>query len=394
MEKIEEILNRGVTDVIVKSNLQKALKEKRKLRVKYGIDPTGARVHIGHAVPIWKLRDFQDLGHQIVLILGDFTAQIGDTSDKTAERKPLTFEEVQANMKTYLDQIGKILDLKKTEIRYNSEWHGKASKQDLLSEAMNFTVNQMIQRDNFKQRFEADKPIGLHEFLYPLLQGYDSVAVKADVEIGGNDQYFNLLAGRTLQKRFGQKEQDIMTFALLEGSDGRKMSKSYGNCIFINDEPNEIFGKAMAVDDRLIVQYMTLATDIDMNEVEKVRRNLEQGSNPRDAKVKLAWNLVKRYYDGKEAGKAQENFEKTFVKKETPDAVDEVAVIDKNWPVADLLHFTKMVSSKSEARRLIDQGGVKVDGAVIGDREATIRPQDDMIIQVGKRKFIKIILDK
>ncbi|MDD5692969.1 MAG: tyrosine--tRNA ligase [Patescibacteria group bacterium] len=394
MEKIEEILSRGVTDVIVKSNLQKALKEKTKLRIKYGIDPTGARVHIGHAVPIWKLRDFQDLGHQIVLILGDFTAQIGDTSDKTAERKPLTFEEVQTNMRTYLDQIGKILDLKKTEIRYNSEWHGKASKQDLLSEAMNFTVNQMIQRDNFKQRYEADKPIGLHEFLYPLLQGYDSVAVKADVEIGGNDQYFNLLAGRTLQKRFGQKEQDIMTFALLEGSDGRKMSKSYGNCIFIDDEPNEIFGKAMAVDDSLIIQYMILATDCDISEIEKNQKDLERGGNPRDAKVKLAWNLVKRYYGEKEADKAQENFEKTFVKKETPDAVDEVAVIDKNWPVADLLHFTKMVSSKSEARRLIDQGGVKVDGAVIGDREATIRPQDDMIIQVGKRKFIKIILDK
>jgi tyrosyl-tRNA synthetase len=296
-------------------------------------------------------------------------------------------------MQTYLEQIGKILDMKKTEVHYNSEWHEKATKQDLLTEAMNFTVNQMIRRDSFWTRFEADKPIGLHEILYPLLQGYDSVAIKADVEVGGNDQYFNLLAGRTMQKRYGQKEQDIMTLALLEGSDGRKMSKAYGNCIYIEDSPNEMFGKAMAIDDKLIIQYMNLATDIDFNKIKRTEKELKEGKNPRDAKAELAWNLVKRYYGQEKADSARAIFVKTFVKKELPDEIPEAKVLAKNWPLVELMTFTNLVSSKSEARRLIDQGGVKVDGAVIGDREVTIKPTDNMVIQVGRRKFIRIKLD-
>jgi tyrosyl-tRNA synthetase len=258
---------------------------------------------------------------------------------------------------------------------------------------MNFTVNQMIRRDSFWTRFEADKPIGLHEILYPLLQGYDSVAIKADVEVGGNDQYFNLLAGRTMQKRYGQKEQDIMTLALLEGSDGRKMSKAYGNCIYIEDSPNEMFGKAMAIDDKLIIQYMNLATDIDFNKIKRTEKELKEGKNPRDAKAELAWNLVKRYYGQEKADSARAIFVKTFVKKELPDEIPEAKVLAKNWPLVELMTFTNLVSSKSEARRLIDQGGVKVDGAVIGDREVTIKPTDNMVIQVGRRKFIRIKLD-
>lgn len=224
---IKDLLERGVTNIIEKKHLEDALKAKLKLRVKYGIDPTGPKVHLGHAITFWKLREFQELGHKVVLIIGDYTAWIGDPSDKESERKPLTRAEVDANKKSYLDQIGTILDLKKAEIYHNSDWHEKQSKRDMLEQAMNFTVNQMMQRDNFAKRLKADKPIGLHEFLYPLLQGMDSVAIKSDVEIGGNDQYFNLLAGRTLQKKYGQKPQDIMTFDLLVGTDGRKMSKSY-----------------------------------------------------------------------------------------------------------------------------------------------------------------------
>jgi tyrosyl-tRNA synthetase len=394
MEKIDEILSRGVTEVVVKDQLKKDLKSGKKLRIKLGIDPTGAKVHIGHAVAIWKLKQFQDLGHKIVLIIGDFTAQIGDPSDKTAERQPLTADEIRSNMKTYLDQIGKILDLKKTEIHHNSDWHASGSKQDLVLEASNFTVNQMIKRENFWQRFEADKPIGLQEILYPLFQGYDSVAVKADVEVGGNDQLFNLLAGRTLQKRYGQKEQNIITFELLFGTDGRKMSKTYDNAIYIEDEPNEMFGKAMSINDDLIVQYLTVATDLPLDKVTAIEKDLKEGKNPRDAKVILAKTLVKRYFGEKKAEEAHLNFENVFVKNDLPDEMPEVKVLDKKWPLADLMQFSGLVSSKSEGRRMIDQGGVKVDGALIGEREAEIRPVEDMIIQVGKRKFVRIKLDK
>lgn len=394
MDQIEEILTRGVTEVIVKEKLLGSLKSKKKLRIKYGIDPTGSKVHIGHAVPIWKLRAFQELGHQIVLILGDFTAKIGDTSDKETERKPLSSKEVKKNMETYLQQIAKIIDLKKIEVRYNSEWHDRSTKQDLIDQAMNFTVNQMIQRDNFRKRFDNNKPIGLHEFLYPLLQGYDSVAVKADVEIGGNDQYFNLLAGRTIQRKYGQEEQEIITFALLEGSDGRKMSKSYNNCIFLEDSADQMYGKTMAIDDKLIVQYLELATDLEVEKIKTISTQLKKGANPVFAKKKLAWQIARRYYDEKTADLAQENFEKTFVKKETPEKIDNALILDKNWLIVDLLEHIGLVSSKSEAKRLIEQGGIKVDRATIGDREAVIRPVEGMVIQVGRRKFRQLKLDK
>jgi tyrosyl-tRNA synthetase len=297
-------------------------------------------------------------------------------------------------MKTYIEQLGLILDMKKVEIHYNSEWLDAMSAGDLIRAAMNFTVNQMIKRDNFFQRFEADKPIGLHEIMYPLLQGYDSVAIKASIEIGGNDQLFNLLAGRTLQKKYGQKEQNVMTFDLLMGTDGRKMSTSYGNCIYIQDEPNEMFGKIMSIRDDLIIQYMTLVTDMKTSEIEKIEKELLSGMNPRDAKIILGKALVSRYYDDKKADDAAENFANVFKNNEMPEEIREFKVLDKEWRIVDLMHFIGLVPSKTEARRMIDQGGVRIDGAVIGDREAQIRPTDKMIIQIGKRKFVRIKLDK
>lgn len=264
----------------------------------------------------------------------------------------------------------------------------------MIEEAMNFTVNQMIQRDNFEKRLKADKPVSLHELLYPLLQGMDSVAIKSDVELGGNDQYFNLLAGRTLQKRYGQKPQDIITFDLIEGTDGRKMSKSYNNAIYLVDSPDEKFGKVMSVKDELISRYFRLLTDLPLTKVEKIERQLKDGLNPRDAKVILAKTIVARYHGEKAADEAQRNFEQVFVKNELPTEIEEFIVLDKNWQLPDLLQFIGLVGSKSEARRLIEQGGVRVDGAAIGDREVILRPKTGMIIQVGKRKFAKLKLDK
>jgi tyrosyl-tRNA synthetase len=342
-------------------------------------------VHIGHAVVLWKLRQFQELGHKVILIIGDFTAQIGDPSDKEAERQPLSTEEIKKNLKGYLEQIGTVIDLKKVELKHNGEWHRRGTKQEIIEEAMNFTVNQMSKRDNFAKRLANDKPVGLHEFLYPLLQGMDSVAIKADVELGGNDQYFNLLAGRTLQKRYEQKEQDILTTDLLEGTDGRKMSKGYQNAIYLLDAPEEKYGKVMSIKDELISRYFIFGTDLTEKEIKNI---LKKG--PREAKSTLAFEIVKRYHGEKLAKYAAEDFEKKFVKKELPKDIPEVKVPYLTQSLADILVDTKMTSSRSEARRLIEQGGVKIDGAVIGEREAKLEPTKGMIIQVGKRKFVRV----
>jgi tyrosyl-tRNA synthetase len=385
-EKINELMTRGVTNVIEKKHLEDALNSGKKIRVKFGIDPTGPSVHLGHAVTLWKLRAFQDLGHKIVLIIGNFTAQIGDPSDKDSERQPLSAKEIEANEKDYLSQIGMIFNLKKTEIHHNSDWHSKSSKQDLIEEAMNFTVNQMSQRDNFEARLKDDKPVGLHEFLYPLLQGMDSVAVNADVELGGNDQYFNLLAGRTLQKKYGQKPQDVMTFDLLEGTDGRKMSKTYQNAIYLLDPPADKFGKVMSIKDELISRYFEMATDLPITEIKKI----EKAKDPRKAKAKLAYEIVKRYHGEKAAKEANDSFEKQFVKNEAPIDMPVVKLKKATMFLTDILVDSKLAPSKSEARRLIEQGGVRVDGAVLGEREAVVEPHTGMIIQVGKRKFVKV----
>jgi tyrosyl-tRNA synthetase len=381
---IDELLQRGTQDVIVKADLKKRLLSGKKLRIKHGIDPTGPKIHLGRASTMRKLKKFQELGHQIVLIIGDFTGQVGDASDKDSERPMLTEKQVRENMKTYLKQFEKIFDVRKVEVRYNSEWLGKLDFNDICRLADNFSVAEMIDRDNFSKRFKAGKRISLREFMYPLMQGYDSVAIRADVEIGGTDQLFNMLAGRTLQKAFSQEPQDIMTFSLLEGTDGRKMSTSWGNFILIEDKPNEMFGKIMSIKDDLIERYFEICTDVDMKEAKKLM------SNPRDAKVRLAMEIVKIYHGEKKSIEAQEYFENVFSKKETPNKTEEVGAKNRE-KLVDFIVRAKMASSKSDARRKIEQNGVSINGKIINDCLMSIEKNlDGAVIKVGKREFRKI----
>ena len=393
LDKIKEVLTRGVEEVIEKQDLQKAMEAGHKLRVKLGIDPTGPKLHLGRAIPLWKLRAFQDLGHQIVIVIGDFTAQVGDASDKQSTRKPLTSEEINQNMKTYKEQIGKILDLKKTEFRKNSEWLSKIKMSELVRIAQNFTVQQMINRRNFKERWDAEKPIGLHEILYPIFQGYDSVAIKADVEMGGSDQLFNLKVGRVLQEYFGQKPQNILTMEMINGLDGRKMSTSWGNVVNIADEPNEQYGKIMSMDDSLIVDYLRLATDLPIEKVNETNEGLESGTlHPKQAKMFLARKIVETYHGQKKANEAEQEFDKIFQKKEAPsdtETFDFSGFKDKMTPV-ELLLNTKLIDSVSAAKRLIKEGGMKIGEEVIKNRDIEIELKDGMIIKAGPRKFAKI----
>ncbi len=385
---INEILTRGVTHAIEKDHLKKALLSGKKLRIKHGIDPTGPKLHIGRGVVLWALRKFQDMGHTVVLIVGDFTAQIGDASDKDSQRQPLTPEQVQKNLVHYKDQLGKIIDLDKAELHYNSEWLGKTSGQEILEGAMEFTVAQMIERENFRDRFKAGKPIGMHEFLYPVLQGLDSVAIKADLEVGGNDQLFNLLAGRVLQKRRGQKPQDVLTWELLEGTDGRKMSTSWGNVILIEDAPEEMYGKIMSIKDDLIIRYFTLATDVPMDEVKNQEKSLKNGANPRNIKAMLAHAVVERYYGKKLAKEAAEEFDRIFKNKETPSEILEFKY-KKGEKLVDALVASGVVSSKSDGRRLIQQGGIKDEGKTITDIDYKLE-SGTHTVKVGKRRFVEL----
>ena len=385
-KKIKEILSRGVEEIIEKESLIKKLKSGKKLRIKHGIDPTGPKIHIGRASQLWKLRAFQELGHQVVLIIGDFTAQIGDASDKQTKRKALSKKEVKANMKDYAKQIGKILDMKKVELRYNSEWLGKMEIKDLLDLKMNFTAQQMIQRRNFKERWDKGKPIGLHELDYPLFQGYDSMAIKADVEIGGFDQLFNLKTGRVVQKIFKQPSQDILILKMLDGLDGRKMSTSWGNVINIIDNPKEMYGKIMSMKDELIEDYFKLCTKLSLDEIKKIQKDL----NPRDAKAKLAKEIVKIYYDEKTAKKAEKEFNRIFKERKTPSKIPVFKTSKKIYPILDLLFDSKLALSKSEAKRLIKSGGVSINGVKVKNWQERIKIEGEKIIKVGKRKFIKI----
>jgi tyrosyl-tRNA synthetase len=389
-KKINEVLERGVEEIIEKKSLLEKLKSGKKLRIKHGLDPTGPKIHIGRAIQFHKLRAFQELGHQIVLIIGDFTALIGDASDKQAQRKALKENEIKENMKDYRMQIGKILDLKKTEIKYNSQWLKKLSAKDLLSLSMGFTAQQMIQRRNFKERWDGNKPIGLHELDYPLFQGYDSVVVKADVEVGGSDQLFNLLAGREIQKMFNQKPQDVITFRMLNGLDGRKMSTSWGNIITIVDEPKDMFGKIMSMKDELIPEYFELCSDIPLEEVEEIKSDLKGNKvNPRDLKIKLGKELVKMYHSLKDAENAAEEFEKVFKENQAPEDISEFE-ISRKINILDLLVKTEIALSKSEARRLIEQKGVKIDDEIQTDWQKDIETKKGMVIQAGKRRFARI----
>jgi len=390
-QKIKEILERGVEDVIVKEHLEEALKSGKKLRVKHGIDPTGPKIHLGRASTLRKLKAFQDLGHQIVLIIGDFTATIGDPSDKLSKRPALMKEQVKENMRDYAKQIGKILDMDKVELRYNSEWLEKLTLKDINELAECFSFQQMAARRNFKDRLDKGEDVSMREMLYPLMQGYDSVAVKSDAEVGGFDQLFNLKAGRAIQKQYGQPEQDILTTQMLEGTDGRKMSTSWGNVITIVDEPNDMFGKIMAIKDELILKYFWLCTDVTQDELNEYQKRLERGTNPRDIKMELGKKIVTLYHSADDAKNAALEFEKVFSKKELPTEMSEYLAPAGEMTLLDIIVNAKLAKSKSDARRTISQKGVKIDSQVADDALAPIKiTQAGIVLQYGKKTFVRV----
>lgn len=382
---LNDLLTRNVEDLIVRSELEKKLKGGKKLRIKLGFDPTGSRLHIGRAVTLWKLRQFQELGHQLTFVIGTFTAQIGDSSDKDAERQMLKREQVNENFKTYHKQISKILDMDKVEVFHNGDWFEKMQLDEFFKLTSLFTIQQMIERENFAKRLKANKPVGLHETLYPLLQGYDSVMMKTDLEVGGTDQLFNMLAGRTVQKAYGQTPQSVMSFHILEGTDGRKMSTSWGNCIYIDDEPLDMYGKVMTIRDELIPSYFKMATDVPMSQIEQIEKDMSLGDNPRDTKASLAREIVARYNGKGAAIKAEKDWEKQFREGEKPAEIEEVKV--KKGPIIEVIAVAFEIS-KSEARRLLQQGGVKIDDKPVKELDAEIKK--DCLIQLGKRRFKKL----
>ena len=392
-KKIERLLKKGVAEIIDEKSLYKKLISGKKLRVKFGIDPTSPDLHLGHSIALRKLRDFQELGHQVIFLIGDFTAKIGDPSGRKTTRKPLTDEEIKKNMKDYVKQAGKILDMKKVKVHYNSEWYKGKDMEFLMTLASYFTVSRLLERDDFQKRLKENIDITLLETIYPLLQGYDSVALKADVEIGGTDQKFNLLVGRKMQRKFNQSEQDIITVPLLEGTDGkRKMSKSYGNYIAFKDSPLEMFGKIMSIPDALLWKYFELLTDVPEDQIEELKKlALKNPVYLMEAKKRLAREIVAMYHNKKSSITAEKEFEKIFSKKELPSKIPEVKIKEKNLPILDLLVKTKLVPSKSEAKRLVLQRGVKIDGKVQDDWRKNIEIKKGMVLKIGKRKFVKIV---
>ena len=390
-KKIDEILSRGVEDIFIKEDLKAKLSSGKQLRVKLGIDPTSPYIHLGRAITLRKLKAFQDLGHKIILIIGDYTAKIGDPSDKLEKRPMLTDEQIKSNLKRYLEQISLILDMENVEVRYNSEWLKKMNFFEIGKLLECFTVQQMTKRRNFKERLDAGQDIFMVEFLYPALQGYDSVAVKAEVEIGGFDQLFNLKAGRIVQKRYGQKEQDIMVLSMLEGTDGRKMSSSWGNIISIIDAPDEMFGKIMSLKDELITKYFLLATDLPASEINKIGDSLRSGENPMKFKKILAKTIVSLYHSPKEAEEAEENFINTFQKSGIPTGIPGVTLMKDNvQTLMEILVQTKTVSSKTEFRTLVDDGAITElnSGKKISDYGFI--PKNGQVFKIGKHRFLKI----
>ena len=393
-----DLIKRGSFEIIPEEELvqklEKSIKEEKPLNIKLGCDPSRPDLHIGHSVVLRKLAQFQSLGHQAILIIGDFTGMIGDPSGRNVTRPALSLEETRINGKSYLDQASQILNREKTKIVYNSEWLGKMSFEDVIKLASKYTVARMIERDDFTKRFKAGEPISLHEFLYPLAQAMDSVAIRSDVELGGTDQKFNLLVGRDIQREFGIEPQVILTMPLIVGTDGvEKMSKSYNNYIGISEPPAEIFGKTLSIPDTLIYNYYELATDISNEELKEIRQQLNDPQvNPRNLKRRLAKMLVKMYHDEQAAIQAEEEFDKIFIKKEIPDDIPELKFDDKinEIGILDLIVKVNFAPSKGEARRLVLQGGVSVDGEKIEDVASIIKLKNESILKVGKRKFIKI----
>lgn len=382
----------------LKAKLEKAVSENRPLLVKYGVDPTSPDLHIGHAVPLRKLREFQELGHTVVLLIGDFTAQIGDPSLKSVTRPQLTEDEVEQNAATYTSQAFKILDQKKTVVDYNRRWFSDMTFKEVIKLTSKFTVARLLERDDFAKRYHENSPIALHEFLYPVMQGYDSVMLRSDIEIGGTDQTFNMLAGRDLQRLFGQEAQVVLTLPILEGTDGvQKMSKSLANHIGLTDDPVDMFGKVMSIPDSIMIKYFRLATSLSAGEVGEIERRLKDGTlHPALAKRRLASIIVSAYH-GEEAATAAENeFDAVFKMGETPSDIEEVLIDEsllagsKIWIVKLITHLG-FASSNGEARRLIEQGGVSLSGEVISSFDAEINIKDGDILRVGKRRFARLI---
>ena len=395
-----DLIKRGVSEIIPEDELlkklEKSYKEQKPLKIKLGCDPSRPDLHIGHSVVLRKLAQFQSLGHQAILIIGDFTGMIGDPSGRNVTRPALSLEETRKHGESYFEQASKILDKEKTKIVYNSQWLGKMSFEDVIKLASKYTVARMLERDDFTKRYKNGEPISVHEFLYPLAQAMDSVAIESDVELGGTDQKFNLLVGRDIQREFGIEPQVILTMPLLVGTDGvEKMSKSYGNYIGISDSPKDIFGKTLSIADSLIYTYYELATDISNAELTKVKSDLENPDvNPRNIKRALAKKLVEMYHSAEAAKEAEEEFDKIFIKKEIPDEIPffEITNGQKEISILDLITTVNFAPSKGEARRLVQQGGVTLDGEKIADISATVQLKAENFLKVGKRKFIKIIV--
>ncbi len=386
MNQIDELLSRGVVDCHVKENLKKRLEKGDKLRVKLGIDPTGSELHLGHAVILRKLRAFQKAGHTVILLLGTFTGRIGDPTGKDQTRPPLTDEDVRKNAETFLDQAGAVLDIKNVELRENAEWLAPLTFEKVIKLASSFTVQQMLHRDMYEKRIKEGREISLHEFLYPLMQGYDSVPLKADIELGGTDQLFNLMAGRTIQKHYELKPQDIMTLPILVGLDGKdKMSKSLGNYIGIQEDPREMFGKTMSIPDELMRNWYELLTNIPMEEVDKILKG-----HPRDAKLRLAKEIVTEFHNAELAQNAEEEFLRMFQDKGLPDDMP-ILELDKGiHKILDIVIASNLCQSNSEARRMLQQGAVKIDGEKIDAEDEITVGDEKMILQIGKRKFAEI----
>ncbi len=389
MDRHEELFGKGVDDIIDRAELDRMLKSGKKLRLKLGVDPSSPDLHLGHMVVLGKLRHLQDMGHHPVLIIGDFTAKIGDPSGRNITRPVLSDAQIKHNAKTYLDQAGKMLDLKKTEVRHNSEWLAKLKFDDLIKLASSFTVAQLIERDDFRTRLAEKKELGLHELLYPVMQAYDSVEVKADVEFGGSDQRFNILAGRSLMKKMGMKPQQVFLAKLLVGTDGvQKMSKSLGNYVGVTDAPADMYGKLMSIPDNLIAEYLELTTPTPMSVIHETVKTIAEGANPRDVKASLARQVVESYHGAKAAEEAEGAFDRTFRQKLGPAGQDETEVkIDKTANVLKIV--SQIEGSNSAARRLIAQGGVKLNGQKVETEDHKVKAGDSL--QLGKRRFIRLV---
>ncbi len=385
------IIQRGADEILPLEELKKKLEKNKPLRVKLGMDPTAPDLHLGHTVVINKMRQLQDLGHEIIFLIGDFTGMIGDPTGKNVTRKPLTKADVLENAKSYEDQVFKILDKDKTKIAFNSEWMSKMSSAEMISLASKQTVARMLERDDFSKRYKGGQAISIHEFLYPLVQGYDSVALRADIELGGSDQKFNLLVGRELQKQANMEPQVILTMPILEGLDGvQKMSKSLGNYIGIDEDPDSMFGKIMSISDDLMWRYLELLSFESLETIESWKKEVKDGENPRNIKFRLAEEIITRFHSEAQAKKAQQNFIDRFAKNQIPDEMDEFT-FSKGIKVANLLKDTNLVSSTSEAFRMIKQGAVKIDGEKLTDKD--IAPDEGtLVFQVGKRKFARVTI--